>query len=356
MTQLTRRGVLTGAVAVSTIAAGHALDRTGRAPLAGKQVPGVYRYKIGEFEVTSFNDGFVESPQARRHGGQPAACGNREGARSGVHPEGRRARPVQSAAGEHRQEPRAVRCRLRRQRLADQGGLLANLRLPASIRRSIDTVIISHFHPDHISGLRAKGGAANFPNAEIMVPAGEWKYWNDSSEVDKTLPAWKGAFANVKRVFDPIAKDVKRFEFGKELVGGITSVDARGHSPGHSAFVIASGNAKLMYIADVTNHPAILRAQSRMAAVGRHDPGSRWQPAQAARHGGGRAHADRRLSLSVPGGRLYRQAGHRLRLRAGELAADAVRRATRGSTGAAAWRPFRLGLGHDPISPWAGPR
>ena len=71
------------------------------------------------------------------------------------------------------------------------------------------------------------------------------------------MPAWKGAFANVKRVFDPIAKNVKQFEFGKELVPGITSVDARGHSPGHSAFIISSGNAKLMYIADVTNHPAI---------------------------------------------------------------------------------------------------
>ena len=61
----------------------------------------------------------------------------------------------------------------------------------------------------------------------------------------------------MKRVFDPIAKDVKRFEFGKEIVPGVTTVDARGHSPGHSAFVIHSGNAKLMYIADVTNHPVI---------------------------------------------------------------------------------------------------
>jgi glyoxylase-like metal-dependent hydrolase (beta-lactamase superfamily II) len=100
-------------------------------------------------------------------------------------------------------------------------------------------------------------GSANFPNAEIMVSAGEWTYWNDPSEIDKTLPAWKGAFANVKRVFDPVAKDVKRFEFGKELVPGITSVDARGHSPGHSAFVISSGSAKLMFIGDVTQHPAI---------------------------------------------------------------------------------------------------
>ena len=62
---------------------------------------------------------------------------------------------------------------------------------------------------------------------------------------------------NVKRVFDPIARDLKQYEFGKQLVPGITSVDARGHSPGHAAFVIASGNANLMHIVDVTNHPVL---------------------------------------------------------------------------------------------------
>jgi glyoxylase-like metal-dependent hydrolase (beta-lactamase superfamily II) len=41
--------------------------------------------------------------------------------------------------------------------------------------KTIDTVLVSHFHGDHISGIRAKAGAANYPNAEIMVPAPEWQ-------------------------------------------------------------------------------------------------------------------------------------------------------------------------------------
>jgi glyoxylase-like metal-dependent hydrolase (beta-lactamase superfamily II) len=261
MIQLTRRGVLTGAVAVGTIAP-LAMRSTAQAaaPAAGKQVPGVYRYKIGEFEVTSFNDGFakvpkldamvVNQPLAEIEKALEAAFIPKDDLRVPFNPllvnTGKNLVLFDTGFGDNGSPT--------------QGGLLANLAAAGVDPKSIDTVIISHFHPDHISGLRAKSGAANFPNAEIMVPAGEWKYWNDASEIDKTLPAWKGAFANVKRVFDPIAKDVKQFEFGKELVPGITSVDARGHSPGHSAFVVSSGNAKMMYIADVTNHPVRSRA------------------------------------------------------------------------------------------------
>jgi glyoxylase-like metal-dependent hydrolase (beta-lactamase superfamily II) len=73
----------------------------------------------------------------------------------------------------------------------------------------------------------------------------------------KAAEVWKPTFMHTRRVFDPITNDLKRFEYGKELLPGITAVDARGHSPGHASFVIASGNAKLLYIADTTNHPVL---------------------------------------------------------------------------------------------------
>jgi glyoxylase-like metal-dependent hydrolase (beta-lactamase superfamily II) len=139
------------------------------------------------------------------------------------------------------------------------GNLAGNLTAAGIDPKTVDTIIVSHFHGDHVSGIRAKAGAANFPNAEIMVPAGEWKYWNDAGEESKAAQVWKGGFANVKRVFDPIAKDVKQFEHGKELVPGISSVDARGHSPGHTAFVVASGNGKLLVTSDTVNHQILVR-------------------------------------------------------------------------------------------------
>ena len=139
------------------------------------------------------------------------------------------------------------------------GNLMNNMAAAGIDPKNIDTILVSHFHGDHISGIRAKAGAANFPNAEIMVPAVEWKYWTDAGEELKAPQVWKGGFANVKRVFDPIAKDLKQYEHGKELVPGITAVDARGHSPGHTAFLVASGNGKLLVTSDTVNHQILIR-------------------------------------------------------------------------------------------------
>jgi glyoxylase-like metal-dependent hydrolase (beta-lactamase superfamily II) len=79
--------------------------------------------------------------------------------------------------------------------------------------------------------------------------------------------AMKGAFGNVRRVFAPIAKDVKQFEAGKEIVPGITSVAAYGHTPGHTTFAVASGGKSLMVMSDTTNHPALFVRNPDWSAV-----------------------------------------------------------------------------------------
>ena len=69
----------------------------------------------------------------------------------------------------------------------------------------------------------------------------------------------EGRLREREAVFDPIAKYLKHYEHGKELVPGITAVDARGHSPGHTAFVVASGNGKLLVTSDTVNHQILVR-------------------------------------------------------------------------------------------------
>jgi len=259
MTALTRRSLLGGA-AVATVAAASSL--TGMparavAPMAGKQGPSFYRYKVGDFEVTALNEGSVRNAN-------PANM-----ALNKTLPDIQKALGDAFLPTDHviNQFNVVVVNTGKNLVLFDSGfgdngaptvgNLLSNMNAAGIDPKAIDTILVSHFHGDHINGIRAKAGAANFPNAEIMVPAAEWKHWTDAGEESRAPQVWKGNFGAVKRVFDPIAKDVKQFEFGKELVPGITSVDARGHSPGHTAFVMASGNAKLMYIADVTNHPIL---------------------------------------------------------------------------------------------------
>jgi glyoxylase-like metal-dependent hydrolase (beta-lactamase superfamily II) len=127
--------------------------------------------------------------------------------------------------------------------------------------------VFSHFHGDHINGFRLKNGTAMFPNAEVMVPAAEWAFWMDDAKMGAAPEAMKGAFGNVRRVFAPIAKDVKQFEAGKEILPGITAIAAPGHTPGHTTFAVASGGKSLMVMSDTTNHPALFVRNPDWSAV-----------------------------------------------------------------------------------------
>ena len=62
---------------------------------------------------------------------------------------------------------------------------------------AVDSVVISHFHTDHVNGLLKADGTPAFPNAEVLVPATEWKYWMDDGEMSRA-PAGRmqGLFKN----------------------------------------------------------------------------------------------------------------------------------------------------------------
>jgi glyoxylase-like metal-dependent hydrolase (beta-lactamase superfamily II) len=77
----------------------------------------------------------------------------------------------------------------------------------------------------------------------------------------------KGAFQGVRRVFGPMAKDVKQVEWGKEVVPGVTAIDASGHTPGHTAFVFQSGGRSLTHVVDLTNHPRLFVRHPDWSAI-----------------------------------------------------------------------------------------
>jgi glyoxylase-like metal-dependent hydrolase (beta-lactamase superfamily II) len=137
-------------------------------------------------------------------------------------------------------------------RQAGTGQAPDNLAAAGIDPKTIDVVIISHFHGDHISGMRNADGSLAYPNAEIMVPAKEWAYWADDGNASRAPQGQQATFQNTKRIFGPIADKVTKYEWGKELVPGITARDTNGHTPGHTSFVIASGSGAVLYQADVT--------------------------------------------------------------------------------------------------------
>jgi glyoxylase-like metal-dependent hydrolase (beta-lactamase superfamily II) len=258
MFELNRRSVLTGAVAASAATALTPIATQAAAPPAGKQAPGVYRYKVGTMEVTAVTDGartfplpdgFVKNMKKDEvNVGLEAAFMPKDTMTIPFTPivvnTGSKLVLIDTGNGPQQQANAPV------------GQLQANLTAAGIDPKAIDTVIISHFHGDHINGLRA-GEALAFPNAEVMVPEAEWAFWMDDAKMNAAPEAMKGAFQNVRRVFGSIAGKVNKYGWGKELAPGITSLEAIGHTPGHAAFVVASGSGRMLVQSDVTNIPAL---------------------------------------------------------------------------------------------------
>ena len=146
-------------------------------------------------------------------------------------------------------------------------GIGASLAAAGVDPKAVDIILISHFHPDHINGIKSKEGQRVFPNAEINVPAPEWAFWMDDAKLNAAPEAARPAFLNVRRIFNDIAKDVKRFEPGGEVAPGITSIAAHGHTPGHTAFAVASGNQSMLVLGDTTNHPWLFARNPEWQAI-----------------------------------------------------------------------------------------
>jgi len=138
------------------------------------------------------------------------------------------------------------------------GKLLENLRAAGVQPGDIDTVLITHYHGDHINGLRNKAGEFVFPKAKVLVPAPEHAFWMDDAKMNAAPEAMKGAFQNARRVFAQMPADMLvRFEPGGEVAPGIRSVAAFGHTPGHTLFQLQSGGQSFFYVGDLTNVPAL---------------------------------------------------------------------------------------------------
>ena len=226
------------------------------APKARTQGPGVYRYKLGDIQLTALYDGLwslkIDDEFVRNASG--AAVNKRAG--RGVPAAQRPAGLVHRAAGQHRIEARPDR---RRHRRPGRRHRRRHDGQPRRRRRSrptaIDTIVISHFHPDHIDGLKTKDGDKVFANAEILVPEPEWTYWMDDAEMNKAPDRIKVYFRNARRIFGDIGKEVRRFKPGAEVAPGITSIPAFGHTPGHCAFAIASRNQSMLVMSDAVRNP-----------------------------------------------------------------------------------------------------
>jgi glyoxylase-like metal-dependent hydrolase (beta-lactamase superfamily II) len=137
--------------------------------------------------------------------------------------------------------------------------LIPNLRRAGITPESIDVVVITHAHVDHIGGIISKTGALVFPNARYVFAEKEWAYWTgDRFESDvngSPMPDGfkKGTIWAAKNNLPPIKDKVQLLKADGEVVHGLNLIAAPGHSPAQSAILIASGNDQLIHMADVAH-------------------------------------------------------------------------------------------------------
>jgi glyoxylase-like metal-dependent hydrolase (beta-lactamase superfamily II) len=269
MTTINRRHAMAAgaaALAAPAIATGSFITPASAQAAAAGQAPGFYKYKVGDITVTAINDGFFARPlEGFIRNAELSAV---QAAMSAAFlPTNAVPIPFNTLVVETGGRTVLLDAGNGNSGAPTSGTWMTNFRAAGFDPARVNTVLISHFHGDHINGLRLRDGTAVFPNAEIQVPAAEWAFWMSDERMGQAPEAMRGAFQNVRRVFGPIASNVKRFEPGGEVAPGITSIAAYGHSPGHTVFGIASGTGKLIYMADTTNHPALFVRNPDWAAV-----------------------------------------------------------------------------------------
>lgn len=227
-----------------------------------RQVPGVYHQAIGDLHVTALFDGVVPLARAELSGideaGKQALLSSRHVPES---PQG-----LQTAVNAYLVQRGKVLT------LVDAGtarcfgpGLghvLENLRHAGYSPEQVDQVLITHAHPDHLCGLLDAQGREAFPNATVWLARADADYWLDpATETRADTPAMYRPLFKMARDAVALYRAAGRlhlFAQGERLPAGVSGLDSRGHTPGHTSFLFEAGaGQQLLVWGDIVHYHAV---------------------------------------------------------------------------------------------------
>jgi glyoxylase-like metal-dependent hydrolase (beta-lactamase superfamily II) len=138
---------------------------------------------------------------------------------------------------------------------------------------SIDTIVISHCHGDHVLGLLDAAGRSAFAQAKILVPGVEWRFWMDDAEQARAPEGrMAGLFKANRRILGAVADQITVYEWGDEILPGVTAVGTPGHSIGHTSFMVESEGERLFVQSDMTHVPYLFMPNPGWQAAYDQDP------------------------------------------------------------------------------------
>ena len=207
------------------------------------QVPSFYRRSLGQTVVTALSDGYLD-------GTTDIVQGITEARKAEImRATFRQGTPLPISLNGFAIE------RNGRLGLVDSGGagmnpgtgrLIGRLRAAGYAPEDVDTVMITHLHPDHILGLLDAEGNKAFPNARLVVHAAEQRYWHDDGAVEACPEPFRVFFGMARNVCAAYAGKVETHN-GDEVFPGVTGVHLPGHTPGHSGYQVTDTETLLIW-------------------------------------------------------------------------------------------------------------
>jgi glyoxylase-like metal-dependent hydrolase (beta-lactamase superfamily II) len=279
-------------------AAGLAAPSTARAEapqLQHAQAPGYFRMALGDMTVTALYDGYVGIDAGLLKGPKRVIDASLANAFSPP------TLPLQTAVNAFLVQTRQNLI------LVDTGtanlfgpklGFMAqNLQAAGYTPSQVDTVLLTHLHPDHAGGLLTPGGAMAFPNAHVFVTRADARYWLNETAAASAPQAQQALFKMARDAVAPYlaAGRLTVFDAGQPLRDGVSSVPAAGHTPGHTAYLFTSQGQHLLAWGDIVHSAAVQFAHPEVAIE--------YDSDQA------QAIAARRALLALAAGRRYWVAG-----------------------------------------------
>lgn len=152
---------------------------------------------------------------------------------------------------------------------AHLGSVLKNLKAAGYQPEQVDTILLTHLHPDHVCGV-SKNSVANYPNATIYVSEDEANYWLDPKQLSRIPKEQKdnytGTVDKIKAALAPYQanKQFKTFKLG-DSIKGFEVINTAGHTPGHFSYKLKTSGEDVIFIGDIVHSHTVQFDQPQTA-------------------------------------------------------------------------------------------